>query len=116
MSLAADPHHSTADGLDAFSYPHTDLFPTLLNRKLIYMMPDLVDMPSVQVDASMTLIYYCILWHGTFIPTANHRELDSLDAHYARVVFLCCLRTIPHWLSEVTGTVLDFVAAMCIVS
>ncbi|KAE8414368.1 hypothetical protein BDV36DRAFT_303474 [Aspergillus pseudocaelatus] len=86
------------------------LLPAMVDRKLIDMMPDLIGMDHVHFDASMLVIYYCILWQGLFFrkPTS----CTSTDRHYARQVFICCKRTIPIWQQEATCTVTDFIAAM----
>ncbi|KAE8327087.1 hypothetical protein BDV39DRAFT_193007 [Aspergillus sergii] len=86
------------------------LLPAMVDRKLIDMMPDLIGMDHVHFDASMLIIYYCILWQGLFFrkPTS----CMSNDHHYARQVFICCKRTIPIWKQEATCTVTDFIAAM----
>ncbi|KAB8276230.1 hypothetical protein BDV30DRAFT_48087 [Aspergillus minisclerotigenes] len=96
--------------LNYFTNINGKLLPAMVDRKLIDMMPDLIGMDHVHFDASMLIIYYCILWQGLFFrkPTS----CTSNDHHYARQVFICCKRTIPIWKQEATCTVTDFIAAM----
>ncbi|KAH6675390.1 hypothetical protein F5X68DRAFT_278429 [Plectosphaerella plurivora] len=86
------------------------LLPALVDRKLIDMMPDLITMEHVHLDACILLIYYCILWQGCFFLKSN--SCKSPDRRYARQIFICCLRTIPIWKQESSGSVTDFIAAM----
>jgi hypothetical protein len=89
------------------------LLPALVDRKLIDMMPDLITMEHVHLDACILLIYYCILWQGCFF--LNTSSCKSPDRRYARQIFICCLRTIPIWKQESSGSVTDFIAAMYMV-
>ncbi|KAH6697542.1 hypothetical protein F5X68DRAFT_272438 [Plectosphaerella plurivora] len=86
------------------------LFPSFLDRKLIDMLPDLMDGPNVKIDASIVLIYYCLLWQGSFFRGPG--TFSNADIAYTRQLFICCLRTIPVWYAEATGTIADFVAAI----
>ncbi|OJI99475.1 hypothetical protein ASPVEDRAFT_38888 [Aspergillus versicolor CBS 583.65] len=86
------------------------LLPALVDRKLIDIMPDLIDMDHVHIDPCMLIIYYCILWQGLFFHKGS--PFIGIDNHDARQVFICCKRTIPIWQREATGTVTDFIAAM----
>lgn len=98
---------------DYFTNIDGKLLPALVDRKLIDVMPDLIDMNHVHFDACMLMIYYCILWQGLFFHKTNTSK--GIDNHYARQVFICCKRTIPIWQREATGTVTDFIAAMYMV-
>ncbi|KAL2844338.1 hypothetical protein BJY01DRAFT_214973 [Aspergillus pseudoustus] len=112
-SVSIPPH--VAKQLIAHFFTNIDgkLLPALVDRKLIDVMPDLMDMDHVHFDACILMIYYCILWQGLFFHKAN--SPSSIDRHYARQVFICCKRTIPIWQQEATGTVTDFIAAMYMV-
>lgn len=96
------------------AYGHAACFSKLIDRRLIEMMPYLVDMKCVHVDANMLLIYYCVLWYGSFCSGA--KSFERPDSHFTEQVFTCCLRVIPIWQNEATGTIQDFIAAMFIVS
>lgn len=85
----------------------------MVDRKLIGMIPDLIGMDHVHLDASVLVIYYCILWQGLFFQ--KPKSLRCPDKYYARQIFICCRRTIPVWQEEAIGTVTDFIAAMYMV-
>jgi hypothetical protein len=78
------------------------------------MMPDLVGMPHVDIDASIWVIYYCILYQGCWFPTKNTPPPDYQS--YQRRLYICCLRSLPVWRKQATGTITDFLAALFIVS
>lgn len=98
---------------DYFTNIDGKLLPALVDRKLMDLMPDLIDMDYVHFDPCMLVIYYCILWQGLFFHKAC--DTNQIDNSYARQVFICCKRTIPIWQQEATGTVNDFIAAMYMV-
>ncbi|KAJ4215872.1 hypothetical protein NW759_009731 [Fusarium solani] len=93
-----------------FAHMSAELFLTLVDRRLLEMMPDLVTMRHVHLDACMLLIYYAILWQGCFLP--GKRSFVGPDRKYARQLYLCCLRIIPSWQRESGGSVTDLVAAL----
>ena len=99
---------------DYFTNINGKLLPAMVDRKLIEMIPYLLGTDHVHLDASMLLIYYCILWQGLFFKKAESPE--NLNKHYARQIFICCRRTIPVWQEEAVGTVTDFIAAMYMVT
>jgi hypothetical protein len=99
--------------LDYFAHMSAELFLTLVDRRLLEMMPDLVTMRHVHLDACMLLIYYAILWQGCFLP--GKRSFVGPDRKYARQLYLCCLRIIPSWQRESGGSVTDLVAALYMV-
>lgn len=98
---------------DYFTYMPAELFLSLVDRKLIEMIPDLLHMRHIKLDACMLLVYYAILYHGCFLP--GKRSYGSPDKKYARQLYICCLRTIHIWQREATGTVTDFIAAIYMV-
>lgn len=99
---------------DYFDNINGKLLPAMVDRKLVDMMSEMMDMRHVHFDACMLVIYYCILWQGLFFHKEGSDD-DHPDEHYASQVFLCCQRAVPLWQHEATGTVTDFVAAMYMV-
>ncbi|PSN75656.1 hypothetical protein BS50DRAFT_616230 [Corynespora cassiicola Philippines] len=93
-----------------FTYEATETFLSLVDRKTIEMIPDLLDTKHVRLDPCILILYYVILWRGCFI--LNTRSYSSSDGCYAGQLYLCCLRIIPIWQREATGCVTDFVAAI----
>ncbi|KAM5376810.1 hypothetical protein ACJZ2D_005297 [Fusarium nematophilum] len=92
-----------------FAHVRTEAFIDLVDSKLIHVIPDIIDMPHVHIDAAILVIYYSILFRGCSLPT---NLVDASDAKFARQAYLCCLRTLPNWQREATGTLTDFVAAI----
>ncbi|KAI8716742.1 hypothetical protein NCS52_00968600 [Fusarium sp. LHS14.1] len=88
----------------------TELFSSLIDRKLIEMIPDLLPMQDVKLEPSVVLIYFAILYHGCFL--TDRRSYGGPHAKYARQLYLCCLRIIPFWQKRATGTLSDFIAAI----
>lgn len=90
------------------------MFISVLPRELIEAMPDIVAVPYVHIDAAIHVIYYCILYEGAWLPASN---LSHHDAHrYMRKLYICCLRSLPAWRREATGSLPDFIAAIVMVS
>lgn len=90
------------------------MFVDVLPRGLIEVMPDIVGMPYVHIDAVVRVIYYCILYQGAWLPASDlpHREAYR----YMRKLYICCLRSLPAWRREATGSLPDFMAAIFMVS
>jgi hypothetical protein len=89
--------------------------PRLIDEKLIYLMPDLIAMDHVQVDACILVIYYCILWQGCFRLDDSSNSFISPDPRIVRQILICCLRAVFLWQREATGSITDFIAAMFMV-
>ncbi|KAI8270836.1 aconitate hydratase [Colletotrichum sp. SAR11_239] len=95
---------------DYFTYTPTETFLSLVDRKMIEMIPDMLTMKHVTLDPCILIVYYVILWRGCYI--LNTRSFHSPDRKYARQLYLCCLRAIPTWQQEATGSITDFIAAI----
>ncbi|KAF5517282.1 hypothetical protein CGCA056_v010911 [Colletotrichum aenigma] len=93
-----------------FTYTPTETFLSLVDRKMIEMIPDMLTMKHVTLDPCILIVYYVILWRGCYI--LNTRSFHSPDRKYARQLYLCCLRAIPTWQQEATGSITDFIAAI----
>jgi hypothetical protein len=87
----------------------TEMFKSLVNRKLINMIPDLLELPHVHLDPAIIVVYYGILYHGCALDATFEESLGNLQ--YLRMLYLCCLRSLPLWQREATGTTTDFIAA-----
>lgn len=88
---------------------HTEMFNSLVNRKLINIIPDLLELPHVHLDPAILVVYYSILYHGCALVATFEASPDHL--HYVRMLYLCCLRSLPLWQREATATATDFIAA-----
>ncbi|KAK1541941.1 hypothetical protein CPAR01_05328 [Colletotrichum paranaense] len=93
-----------------FTYSPTETFLSLVDRKTVELIPDMLLMRHVTIDPCILIIYYVILWRGCYI--LNTRSYHSPDGRYARKLYLCCLRTMPCWQKEATGSITDFIAAI----
>ncbi|KAK7425747.1 hypothetical protein QQZ08_007722 [Neonectria magnoliae] len=93
-----------------FTHMRADAFLSLVDSKLIMLIPDIIDFPQVHLDAALLIVYYGVLYHGCSLPTTLTNSVDHTN--YARQIYICCLRSLPSWQREATGTTTDFIAAM----
>ncbi|KAH6995897.1 hypothetical protein BKA56DRAFT_627619 [Ilyonectria sp. MPI-CAGE-AT-0026] len=93
-----------------FTHMRVDAFLSLIDAKLIEQIPDIIDSPFVHLDAAILVVYYAVLYHGCSLPSTVTNNIHHIK--YARQVYLCCLRSLPNWQREATGTTTDFIAAM----
>ncbi|KAK1981210.1 hypothetical protein LZ30DRAFT_95489 [Colletotrichum cereale] len=93
-----------------FAYSPIETFLSLVDRKTIELIPDMLLMRHVKLDPCILIIYYVILWRGCYM--LNTRSFDSPDRRYSRQLYLCCIRTIQSWQREATGSITDFIAAI----
>ncbi|KAJ3549223.1 hypothetical protein NM208_g621 [Fusarium decemcellulare] len=92
-----------------FTHLSEDLFPEFLNVQLIQLMPDIVGLPNVHIDASIFVVYYCILYHGYFLHARSTPATDC--ATIMSKLYHRCLRALSAWELHATGTAPDFIAA-----
>ncbi|CAH0023647.1 unnamed protein product [Clonostachys rhizophaga] len=115
-SINVEQGFSTHSGMlhtGYFTHLSEDLFPAFLNVRLIELMPDIIGLPNVHLDASICVVYYCILYHGCLL----HRQsaLASEDVETRSKLYHHCLRALLAWEPYATGTATDFVAAFSMV-
>lgn len=91
----------------------TDMFLSLINKRLVQLMPDLVGLPHVHLDFSIQVLYYAVLYHGCTLNASNTSKERGFS--YAKSCYLGCLRALPGWRKEATGSTTDFVAALFLV-
>lgn len=89
------------------------MFLSLANKRLIELIPDIVGLPHVHLDYSILVLYYAILYHGCTLNASNTPAGRGVD--YAKSCYLGCLRAIPGWQQEATGSTTDFIAALFMV-
>ncbi|KAJ4207637.1 hypothetical protein NW759_013867 [Fusarium solani] len=96
-----------------FAHLSEDLFPALLNVQLIRLMPDIIGLPNVHLDAAIIVVYYCILYHGCFL----RRQFTSVsdNAKTMSKLYHRCLDAASAWEPQATGTTTDFIAAFFMV-
>ncbi|KAK1660079.1 hypothetical protein BDP55DRAFT_677692 [Colletotrichum godetiae] len=93
-----------------FTHMHTDMFLSLVNPKLIEMIPDLLGLPHVHLDPAILVVYYGVLYHGCGLGPTMQDTDEGL--RYIRTLYICCLRTLPLWQREATGSTTDLIAAL----
>nr|XP_036577229.1 fungal specific transcription factor [Colletotrichum truncatum]KAF6784141.1 fungal specific transcription factor [Colletotrichum truncatum] len=93
-----------------FTHMHTEMFVSLINLKLIKLIPDLLELPHVHLDPAILVVYFGVLYHGCALGATFEGSADGIQ--YVRMLYLCCLRSLPLWQREATGTTTDFIAAV----
>ena len=96
-----------------FRHMHSDMFVNLIDRRLVELIPELVEMDHVYLDGSITFIYYIVLYFGCSIAASTP---DSADIQYCKAAYICCLRALPGWQREATGSTTDLRAALSMVN
>ncbi|KAL2838098.1 hypothetical protein BJY01DRAFT_251108 [Aspergillus pseudoustus] len=89
------------------------MFVNFIDRKLIELMPDLIEMDHVHLDGIVTFLYYNVLYHGCSI-TASTK--NPSDIKYTKDAYICCMRALPGWQQEATGSTTDLIAALSMVT
>lgn len=90
-----------------------DAMPTLINKRLIQLLPEIIHSPHITIDISMRILYYCILYHGYM---ANGEIVSGQELQCGKLCYVACLRALPAWTKRVQGSATDFVAALMLVS
>ncbi|KPM45837.1 hypothetical protein AK830_g681 [Neonectria ditissima] len=86
------------------------MFLSFVDKRTIQLIPDIIGLPHIHIDPGILVIYYCILYHGCTLRASN--ESSNASMSYARLSYLACLRAIPGWQREATGTMTDLIAAL----
>jgi hypothetical protein len=95
-----------------FKLKPQDMFLSFVDRRLIDFMPDLVEMDHVHVDPAIMVVYYTILVQGCALVAAT---TSPSDMQYYNAAYISCIRAIPSWQQEASGTMIDLVAATSMV-
>lgn len=96
-----------------FRHVHSDMLVNLIDRRLIELIPELVEMDHAYLDGSITFIYYIVLYFGCSIAASTP---NSADIQYCKAAYICCLRALPGWQREATGSTTDLRAALSMVN
>jgi len=89
------------------------MFITLVNVKLIKAIPDILESPHIHLDPAVLVVYYNVLYHGCVFGPKITGPLQAAD--YTSALYVCCLRSLPLWQREATGTHTDLIAALLMV-
>lgn len=78
----------------------------------MYQILCIIDVPEISVDPAALILYYSILYHGslTILPETTPQVGDLAQAMYVH-----CLRAIPAWQKQASGTKTDVIIAILLV-
>ncbi|KAG9252157.1 uncharacterized protein F5Z01DRAFT_660982 [Emericellopsis atlantica] len=93
-----------------FAQKPTDMFLSLIDRKLVEMIPEMLNFPHVHIDSCVLVIYYSVLFHGCSIFAGT--ETAHANKHWAKLTYVACLRAMPIWQRESTGSMTDMIASI----
>lgn len=79
---------------------------------LIQLIPDIIDRPQIRIDASVLVLYYCVLYYGSSVKDGR----PGYTPDWSNKLYLCCQRALPGWQREAVGSQADFMAAIWMVS
>lgn len=96
-----------------FSDKPKDMFLSLLDKKFVEMIPDMLEFPHIHIDSCVLVIYYGVLWYGC--TKSMEYEPSERARKWSKLTYLACLRALPGWQREATGTVTDILAATTMV-
>lgn len=97
-----------------FKHNRTEIFLEFIDPKLFRSIPDIIDYPQIHIDAATLVVYYSILYIGLFVADTPRRPEDG-GLSYTQQLYVCCLRSLPAWQREATGTRMDFLAGLFMV-
>ncbi|RGP63281.1 transcription factor [Fusarium longipes] len=93
-----------------FQYMPACMFFSFVDRRVLELLPDIITLPHIHVDPVMLVIYYSVMYHGCSLKASNTVSHDSLA--YVNASYLGCLRAVPSWEREASGTMTDLIAAL----
>ncbi|KAI5467614.1 hypothetical protein BGZ63DRAFT_410533 [Mariannaea sp. PMI_226] len=93
-----------------FAHMPTWMFQSLIDKRTIELIPDILGVPHIHIEPVILVIYYCILFHGCSLRASNESSHASLA--YSRSCYLACLRAVPCWQRQATGTMTDLIASL----
>ncbi|KAJ4015225.1 hypothetical protein NW752_006677 [Fusarium irregulare] len=93
-----------------FEYMPACMFVSFVDRRVLELLPEITNLPHIHVDPVMLVIYYSIMYHGCSLRASNITSHESLA--YMNASYLGCLRAVPSWEREASGTMTDVIAAL----
>ena len=75
-------------------------------------IPDLLEIPHVQLDNTSQIIYYSVLIQRFLLDPEYQPERDDIVRHLYRM----CMTLIEGWLGEIKNTPADLISAVSMVS
>jgi hypothetical protein len=103
--------HSLTSNPDYYSFCHFEGFKIPLEKSFLTSIPDLLEIPHVQLDCTSQIIYYTILLQGIVTkPEALPRRGTLIHILYQK-----CVSLSEDWLKNIKDTPADFFAALTLV-
>ncbi|KAF4454965.1 transcription factor [Fusarium austroafricanum] len=93
-----------------FKHMPACMFLSFVDRRIIELIPEVINLPHIHIDPVILLIYYSMMYHGCSLKASNITSTASLG--YMNASYLGCLRAIPSWEREASGTMPDLIAAL----
>ncbi|KAH6995398.1 hypothetical protein EDB80DRAFT_755440 [Ilyonectria destructans] len=88
-----------AESIDYFfTHFQIDTFPSFINIKRIYLIPEIINMPEISLEPAVVVLYYSILYYGSMV---IEDERDPQGGNLSQWIYGCCLRALPAWRERV---------------
>ncbi|KAI8711049.1 Zn(2)-C6 fungal-type domain-containing protein [Fusarium sp. LHS14.1] len=92
-----------------YKHHHSDIFQDFINIKLMKLMPDIINMPEITIESATRILYYCMLYHGSLMLPP---ETISQGGDLTEALYVYCLRALPAWQKQASGTKTDLIASI----
>ncbi|RSL47671.1 hypothetical protein CEP54_013278 [Fusarium duplospermum] len=93
---------------DNLEYTMGEPFPSLMNPKLLRLLPEIIDFQQVHMDPATMLTYYYVLHQGA----SMGRDKAHMEGDWLKKLYTCCIRALARWQHKTTGSPEDFYAAV----
>jgi hypothetical protein len=97
--------------LEYFEYYQFPGFRVPLEQSFLMSIPDLIEMPHVQLDCTSRIIYYNVLLHGILLSEAEYTNKSETSQYLYRT----CMALAEEWVGEVKYLAADLSAACFLV-
>jgi hypothetical protein len=97
--------------LEYFDYYQFPGFRVPLERSFLLSVPDLLEMPHVQLDCTSRIIYYNVLLHGILLSEDDYTKKSETSQYLYRT----CMELAEDWVSEIKYLAADLSAACFLV-
>lgn len=103
--------HSLTSNPDYFSFCDFEGFKMPLEKSFLTSIPDLLEIPHVQLDCTSQLIYYTTLFQGLVLKPETLPRRGTL----IHILYRKCVSLSEDWLKNIKDTPADFFAALTLV-
>ncbi|KXG50668.1 uncharacterized protein PGRI_044350 [Penicillium griseofulvum] len=95
-----------------YSFCHFEGFKIPLEKSFLTSIPDLLEIPHVQLDCTSQIIYYTILFQGI----VTRPEALPRRGALVHIIYQKCISLSEDWLRNIKDTPVDFFAALSLMS